>query len=230
MKKLLLEYANLIGYTFTGLIFGLAFALLFINYNHARDIDEIIDVSDNLTATREQVQAKIDTIKANAASYDASTYQGNYVSYDLNNIQLRLNSCVASFESEESQNYLNKTEYSLKDVYDFGEFYQNNILNDCVIMQMNALGSSDSQSINIPSLSYIRPFINLNIKKLMNSPSYIMSNIENADNYQFSNNDNKNTIFSLTRDSYYAILENYNTSLDLVVEVSEWYKNTVIGG
>ena len=84
--------------------------------------------------------------------------------------------------------------------------------------------------MNIPSLSYIRPFINLNIKKLMNSPSYIMSNIENADNYQFSNNDNKNTIFSLTRDSYYAILENYNTSLDLVVEVSEWYKNTVIGG
>ena len=32
MKKFLLEYANLIAYTITGLIFGLSFFLIFINF------------------------------------------------------------------------------------------------------------------------------------------------------------------------------------------------------
>ena len=230
MKKLLLEYSRLIGYTFTGLIFGLAFFLIFLNYNHAKDIGEIADVSANLATTRESVQQKINTIKENAAVYDPNTYRGSYISYDLSNIQIRLNACASSFESEESQAYLQKTEYSLKEVYDFASFYQNKILNDCVVMQLNYFGSSDSEVMNIPSLATIRPFVRLNISKLMNNPAYIMSNIENADNYQFSNNDNKNTIFGLTKDSYYAILENYNASLDLAVEISEWYKNIVIGG
>ena len=34
MKKILLEYANIIGYTITGLVFGLGFFLLFINAWH----------------------------------------------------------------------------------------------------------------------------------------------------------------------------------------------------
>ena len=34
MKKVLLEYANVFAYTITGLVFGLSFFLLFINFYH----------------------------------------------------------------------------------------------------------------------------------------------------------------------------------------------------
>ena len=62
MKKLLVEYAKIFGYTFTGLIFGLAFFLLFINFYHYKEINTTVDLSEKLNTEQETVNAKLEQI------------------------------------------------------------------------------------------------------------------------------------------------------------------------
>lgn len=229
MKKMLLEYANIIGYTVTGLIFGLAFFLLFINFYHAKDLSEKVDVSNYLATSKATVEEKINQIKSNTASYNQTTYHGSENFFAMTGIQIRLNSCIEIFESEESKEYLNKTEIGIQDAYHFNIFYQNEILNSCVVMQLNAFGS-DPNAIDVSSIYNISPWIKLNIDHLLTSPSYITNNLRNADAYYVSNASNKSSIFDITRDSYTTTMTNYQAVLDLLVELSSWYKNMVVGG
>ena len=59
---------------------------------------------------------------------------------------------------------------------------------------------------------------------------YIQSNIENSDHYYFSTETNKANFFNLVDDSYSDVMNSYQNSLDLLVEVSNWYRNVVLGG
>ncbi len=229
MKKLLLEYASIIGYTIVGLIFGLSFFLLFINFYHVKELSEVVNVSTYMATNRENVETKINKIKQNVATYNQSTYKGPQNVFDMNSVQIRLNTCVNIFQDEEGKSFLNKQEIDLQDAYKFNLYYQNTVLNDCVVMQLNTLGSETS-AIGIPALQNIRPFVRLNIDHLLTTPAYVGSTIKNADAYYFSNNANKSSIFHLTRDSYYATMTNYQHVLDLLLEISEWYKNVAIGG
>ena len=214
MKKLLVEYAKIFGYTFTGLIFGLAFFLLFINFYHYKEINTTVDLSEKLNTEQETVNAKLEQIKNNLNNYDQYSYNGSENVFDLNNMKIRMNSCVTIFESEEAQNYFNKTTYSLKDVYDFAMFYQNQIYNNCVILQLNAFGADDGV-FDMSPLNEIRPFVADTISTLNIPIEYITKNIENADMSQMS--------FNKTMQSYQA-------TLDLLIDLSAWYSNMVIGG
>ena len=50
MKKVLLEYASMIGYTVTGLVFGVAFFLLFINFYHSQEFFSHLHPAENRAA------------------------------------------------------------------------------------------------------------------------------------------------------------------------------------
>lgn len=229
MKKLLLEYTNIIGYTIVGLVFGLSFFLLFINFYHAKELSEVVDISAYTATNRQNMENKLSKIKANAASYHQATYHGSQNVFDMNGVQIRLNTCVELFENDEGMAFLKKNKITLQDAYQFNLYYQNKILNDCVVMQLNTLGS-ETTTVGISSLQNIRPFIRLDIDHLLTTPAYISSNLKNADAYFFSNSINKSSIFHLSRDSYYATMTNYQHVLDLLLEISQWYKNVAIGG
>ena len=64
MKKLLLEYTNIIGYTIVGLVFGLSFFLLFINFYHAKELSEVVDISAYTATNRQNMENKLSKIKA----------------------------------------------------------------------------------------------------------------------------------------------------------------------
>ena len=65
---------------------------------------------------------------------------------------------------------------------------------------------------------------------MLNSYSYIQNNIENSDHYYFTTETNKNNFFNLVEDSYTDTMNNYQSTLDLLVEISNWYRSIVIGG
>ena len=65
---------------------------------------------------------------------------------------------------------------------------------------------------------------------MLGTTDYVQSNIENSDHYYFSTTNNKINFFDLAEDSYADVMNSYQSSLDLMVEVSNWYKNVVIGG
>lgn len=229
MKKVLLEYINIFAYTVVGMVFGFSFFLLFINFYHYKEINSTINVKEEMLDNKQKTEEKITKIKNNINLYQQNTYNGKNNIYDMNGIQIKLNSCVNNFESEEYKKLTNKENVEIKDVYELGKFYQNTILNDCVVLQLSGL-ADDNSSYSIASLSIIRPFLRTNINQLLSSNGYIISNLESDDNYYFTNDISKSSIFFLAKDSYNAINKNYQNTLDFLVEISEWYKNEVVGG
>lgn len=229
MKKILLEYVNVFAYTIIGLIFGLAFFLLFLNFYHMQELDAKVDVISYNENNRVKAEEKIATIKNNINVYNQSTYNGTLNIYGLNTVQIKLQNCLEILESDEVMKYFKLDKIGVKDSYNFSIDFKNRILNDCLVMQIKSIFNTDTVA-SLPNFSIIRPFVELDIDTLLGTTDYVQSNIENSDHYYFSTTNNKINFFDLSEDSYADVMNSYQSSLDLMVEVSNWYRNVVIGG
>ena len=229
MKKLLLEYANIFAYTITGLVFGCAFFLLFINFYHMQELNETVDVSLYNDNNKSSIESKVQTIKDNIGVYSQSTYRGNLSIYGLNNVQARLQNCIAIIESDDMMKYFELDEIGIKDSYNFVVDYKNNILNDCLVMQVVSMLNTDTVQ-SLTNYNVISPLVEGNVNSLLDSVDYVQSNIENSDHYYFTTDSNKNNFFDLVEDSYSTTMNSYQNTLDLLVEISYWYRNVVQGG
>lgn len=229
MKKILLDYANTFAYTVIGLVFGLAFFLLFINFYHMQELDTRVDVVSYNANNKTQVEEKIAIIKNNISVYNQTAYNGPLNIYGLNTVQIKLQNCLEILESEEMMRYLELTEIGIKDSYHFSLDFKNKILNDCLVMQIKSIFNTDTVA-TLPNFNAIKPYVELNLDTLLGSVDYIQSNIENSDHYHFNTDNNRANFFNLVDDSYAGVMNNYQSSLDLMVEVSNWYRSIVIGG
>ncbi len=229
MKKILLEYINVFAYTIIGLIFGLAFFLLFLNFYHMQELDAKVDVTSYNENNRVKAEEKIATIRNNINVYNQSTYNGTLNIYGLNTVQIKLQNCLEVLESDEMMKYFKLDKIGVEDSYNFSIDFKNRILNDCLVMQIKSIFNTDTVA-SLPNFSIIRPFADLGIDTLLGTTDYIQSNIENSDHYYFSTTNNKINFFDLAEDSYADVMNSYQSSLDLMVEVSNWYRNVVIGG
>ena len=229
MKKVLLEYANVFAYTITGLVFGLSFFLLFINFYHMQELAETVDVSSYNDTNKATVESKIETIRNNISVYNQSTYTGSLNIYGLNTVQLKLQDCLEILESEDMMKYFELDEIGINDSYNFTLDFKNKILNDCLVMQVKSMFNTDTVAM-LPNFNIIKPYVDLNLDTLLDSTNYVQSNIENSDHYYFSTETNKANFFNLVDDSYSDVMNSYQNSLDLLVEISNWYRNVVLGG
>lgn len=229
MKKILLEYANTFAYTITGLVFGCAFFLLFINFYHMQELSETVDVSQYNDNNKASIESKVQTIKDNIGVYSQSTYRGNISIYGLNNVQARLQNCIDIIESEEMMKYLELDEIGINDSYNFVVDYKNNILNDCLVMQVVSMLNTDTVQ-SLTNYNVISPLVESNVNSLLDSVSYVQNNIENSDHYYFTTDSNKNNFFDLVEDSYSTTMNSYQNTLDLLVQISYWYRSIVLGG
>lgn len=229
MKKILLDYANILAYTIVGLIFGLAFFLLFINFYHMQELNTKIDMTAYNQNNKVLIEEKLQTIRNNINVYNQSTYNGSLNIYGLNTVQIKLQNCLDILESEGMMRYFELNEIGIKDSYNFSVDFKNKILNDCLVMQVKSLFNTDTVA-TLPNFYIIKPYVDLELDTLLGSTDYIQSNIENSDHYYFSTDNNKTNFFDLTEDSYSNVMNNYQNSLDLIVEISNWYRSIVIGG
>ncbi len=229
MKKILLEYVNMFAYTFTGLIFGLAFFLLFINFYHAQELSQVVDVSSYNDTSKASIENKIETIRNNINVYNQSTYTGSLNVYGLNTAQAKLQSCLDIIEGDTMMHYLNLDEIGINDSYNFVVDYKNEILNGCLVMQVKSMFNTDTVAM-LPNFNLVKPYIDMNVDNLLSSTDYVQSNLENSDHYYFTTQANKNNFFNLVSDSYSDTMNSYSNSLDLLVEVSNWFRSVVVGG
>ena len=229
MKKILLDYASTFAYTITGLIFGLAFFLLFINFYHMQELNTKVDMTAYNQNNKALVEEKLETIRNNINVYNQSTYNGSLNIYGLNTVQIKLQNCLEILESKDMMKYFELGEVGINDSYNFSLDFKNKILNDCLVMQIKSLFNTDTVA-TLPNFYIIKPYVDLDLDTLLGSTDYLQSNIENSDHYYFSTDNNKTNFFDLTEDSYSSVMNNYQNSLDLMVEISNWYRSIVIGG
>ena len=189
MKKILLEYVNVFAYTIIGLIFGLAFFLLFLNFYHMQELDAKVDVISYNENNRVKAEEKIATIKNNINVYNQSTYNGTLNIYGLNTVQIKLQNCLEILESDEVMKYFKLDKIGVKDSYNFSIDFKNRILNDCLVMQIKSIFNTDTVA-SLPNFSIIRPFVELDIDTLLGTTDYVQSNIENSDHFYFSTTNN----------------------------------------
>lgn len=229
MKKVLLEYANMFAYTVTGLVFGLSFFLIFINFYHMEELSYTKDVASYNALNKENLVSKVETIKNNINVYNQDSYTGNLNIYGLNTVKLKLESCIKIIESEEMMKYLQLNNIGINDSYNFTISFKNKILNDCLVIQIKSMFNTDTVA-TLPNFDIIKPYVELNVDTLLDSTNYVQSNIENSDHYYFTTENNRANFFDIVSDSYSNTMNDYQNALDLMVEISNWYKGVVVGG
>ena len=229
MKKILLEYASMLAFTVTGLIFGLSFFLLFINFYQIEELAETVDIASYNDTNKASIETKINQIKNNISVYEQSNYRGSLNIYGLNTVKSRLENCIEIIESDDMMKYFDLDQIGINDSYNFTIDFRNRILNDCLVMQVTSIINTDTVE-SLPNFSLIKPYIQIDLNNLLNSYNYVKNNIENSDHYYFTTETNKTNFFDLTEDSYTETMNNYQSALDLLVEISNWYRYTVIGG
>ena len=229
MKKVLFEYINMFAYTITGLIFGLSFFLLFINFYHMQELNETVELKSYNETNKASVQSKVETIRNNINVYNQSTYGGSLNVYGLNNAKSKLEQCLNVIESDEMMKYFELDNVGIEDSYNFVIDFKNNILNECLVMQIKSMFNTDTISL-LPNFNLVKSYVDIDVDNLLDSIGYVQNNIENSDHYYFSTDTNKNNFYDLTEDSYSYVMNDYQSALDLLVEISEWYRSIVIGG
>ena len=222
MKKLLIEYCNIIAYSITGIVFGFSFFLLFINFYHYKDVNTTYKKQDSDFKINQILKTKLEKINDNANSFNQNVYKGSENIYSLSSVKSRLNICVSKINNDELTKILDKKVIDIKDVYDMQQFYQINIANECLVKQLYEV-STLSDKFQISGLSNVSPFMEDNINNLIKSSDYLQKVIKNNSSYYFSSNSNKIDLYDQTKDSYYALLNNYTEAVDFIYDVSLWY-------
>ena len=74
-----------------------------------------------------------------------------------------------------------------------------------------------------------KPIFEDNINNLIYSTDYVQKVIKNNSSYYFNSDSSKIGIFNQTVDTYYYLLNNYNSAIDFIYDISVWYKG-IYGG
>ena len=223
MKKLFIEYFNLIGFSITGIVFGFTFFILFLNFYHYIDVNTTYVKQDSDFKINNEIKEKINKVNENIESFDVNKYNGPENIYSLASIKSRINTCLTKINTSEFDNILLKKEIGIKDVYDMQQFYQINISNECLVKQLYELTYVDSK-IQISNLDQVAPFMQDDIENLIKSTDYLQKIIKNNSSYSFSSSTSKIDLYETTKDSYYDLLNKYKASIDYIYDVSLWFK------
>lgn len=209
MSKKIRNYLGLLAYTITGLIFGFAFFLLFLNIYHTSEVNskyvkssEEIDAYNEFSGSLTLLKNKIDKINLN----DEKKI----------NISNRLNSCIKSLSNEEFLNYVKKKKMDDLDIYQMKNVFQNEIVDGCLVKQLYTMAEDNDNKD-------ILPFIKNDIDILLANMSYVEDNLLDNSSYKFSSNFSKTNIYNAKQESYYQVVNSYRRVVDLVNIVSDYY-------
>ena len=209
MSKKIRNYLGLLAYTITGLIFGFAFFLLFLNIYHTSEVNskyvkssEEIDAYNEFSGSLTLLKNKIDKINLN----DEKKI----------NISNRLNSCIKSLSNEEFLNYVKKKKIDDLDIYQMKNVFQNEIVDGCLVKQLYTM-TEDNDNKDI------LPFIKNDIDILLANMSYVEDNLLDNSSYKFSSNFSKTNIYNAKQESYYQVVNSYRRVVDVVNIVSDYY-------
>lgn len=228
MKRLLVEYCNIIGYTLTGLVFGIAFFLLFLNFYHYREVNDVYVKQESDFEINDDLKNKLSLINSNISSVDLNTYSGSMDKNSLSIIQTKLDNCISEIDTDQLSTILSKSKINIKDVYEMQQFYNTNISNNCMIKQIYPMITEDSP-INPLLLDEVKPFLEDNINQLEISTDYLQKVIKNNTSYYFVSDSTKSDVYHQIKDSYYSVFNSYTNAIDFIYDISIWYKKKIGG-
>lgn len=228
MKKILVEYSNIVAYTISGLVFGFAFFLLFLNLYHYEDVNDTYIKQDSDYQINREIKEKLNSTTQNINTVNLNTMNQNYT--NLSTIQTKLNICMDKINNSKLDGLLQKEKISISDVYEMQQFYKIDIANECLVKQLYELTATDNFVFStMPTYSSAIPFIEDNINELKGSTDYVEKIIKNNSSYNFTSRSTKSDVYDQLKDSYYSIISDYANVVDFIYDISVLYKNMAGG-
>ena len=196
MKAFFVEYAHLVGNTVIGLLFGLSFFLLFINFYHYEEIRTTYTPKHDNGTDYDNLLTQVNSIKEDINTYSQNTYKGSEGVFDMLGFQSKIKVCLEKYEDEQFKQLMTKETYNINDVYELVKYYQNSVLNDCVVLQLYSISSPTDPSIKSERFKTVAPFVRSQTELLLsNGLGYLKSNIQNNNIFYFSNENSKTGVF-----------------------------------
>lgn len=228
MKKFIIEYIRIIGYTIVGLVFAYSSFYLLINLYHSKELARTVNIEVKEDAAYVSVGNKVEQVKNNISSFSSSKYKGSIPVHYLLTIQGRIENCARQFENETFLNLKDKKSLTVYDIEQLRRSYQNDVLSTCLVEQLYDLAVVDqTDRYPIESLKQIAPYMELDIKNLLASYNYITADILNNHIYYFTTDHTYTNLFGRQKLAYSELMASYNRAADLLVKVSEWFQEEV---
>ncbi len=227
MKNILLEYIKIIGYTVVGLVFAYSAFYFILNFHHAKELSRTVSINVKENDMYNKIANNIAEVKGNIAGFNSGKYHGNVPLGFLLTMSGKLEICTRQFENETFMQLQDRTEFGAQDIYQFATSFQSSILNGCLIQQFYDLSSSTGNEIPDASVRSFAPFLKTNIESMIDSSSYIISSYHYNNIYYFTTDLTNNTLYNRSSQAFYKTLSLYDKSSDLLLELSNWFKNEV---
>lgn len=217
------KYFKIIGYMVLSLVFMFSSFYLLANAYHYLEIrkDYIVNL-DQLPVVQE-LENNLTQVQENINSFDPNNYHGSVPTNNMNMVKENLNNCLLYFKNDTYNSIRNKTRISIVDVYKLSDSYDEQILNNCVVNNLNWVTGETNDYIS-GYLVDTKEMNKMYVHSLVTSTSYLKKDLLNNSSYYYNTNISSSSVKDNTRDGMSEVLEAYNKASKYLLYISDWFK------
>lgn len=223
MRIFINEYTKIFAYTILGIIFAYASFYLFGNIYHFQEVRKQYDIKVDETDNYHNVVVNMERVKKNIEP-DVNSYKGTTDKLMMIQLKSGLSNCVTNINNNDFKKLSEKKKITIVDVDNFRQLLVNNVVNDCLIEDLYFI-TSPKQDVKF--LEQDRYLIKLEMDSINKRTEYINKYINNNSSLSFQTDSAKNNVFDSVGDSFQYLLDIYEDSSKLVLEISNKYSKEV---
>ena len=218
------KYLSIINYCLLGIIFSFTSFFIIINILHYSEISKTYSVDFNTYSITNSIENNIKKINENIDVFDMSTYNGSISVDAFNTAKLRIKECINDIKNDKYLEVTSKNNINFLDVYDITVAYDNYVLNDCLNTSLSFINNPQFDNTKLKDN---RDLINLQISSLMSETYYLKLDLLSNSSFYYSTNASSRQVKSNPRDSFDQIMSSYNRVTNLLIIISDWFKEEV---
>jgi len=217
------QYFKVIGYMLMGLVFIFSSFYLLANAYHYLEIrkDYIVDF-DQLPVV-DSIKKNLEDTTANINAFDPNTYTGSLPVNTMILIKENLTNCVKHFNNDTYNSLHQKTRISIIDVYKLSDSYDEQILNNCIVNNLNWVTSEKNDNLT-DYLIQTKDINKMYVQSLINSTSYLKKDLLNNSSYYYNTGIASSSVKDNTRDGLNEVLDAYNKASKYLLYISNWFR------
>ena len=223
MRIFINEYTKIFAYTFLGIIFAYASFYLFANIYHYQEVRKKHDIKLVEEDNYHNITSNVTKAKKNI-EVDVDKYKGATDKLMMLQLKSGISSCISNINNEDFQKLASKEKITVVDVENLRQILVNNVINDCLIGDLYFVTSSKQ---NVKFLVQDRELIKLEIDSINSKTEYINKYLNNNSSLSFQTESANNNVFDSVGDSFQYLLDIYEDSSKVVLEISNKFNKEV---
>jgi len=217
------QYLKIVSYVCSGLVFAFAAFYFLANLYHYYELRKNYITDFNSQSLVIEMDSALAQIQENINTFNPNTYNGSISTSDMRLLNQNLSNCINSFNNEVINSMREKNVITIIDVYNLRESYENNILSECIVNNLNKI-TIEEEDYGSTYLANNKELIKMYVYSLRNATSYLKKDLLNNSSYFYNTAIASSSIKDSTRDGFFEVMDAYNRAANFVLYVSNWYR------